>query len=67
MTVKDKLMIYVYRKGCELEERKKEISYHRKYQPCDSLDLYEIMRQNIEIECFNEILDDIYRIVLNCK
>lgn len=67
MTVKDKLMIYVYRKSCELEESKKELDYQRKFRPCDSLDLYEIMRQDIEIECYNQIVNDLYSIVLNCK
>ena len=67
MTVKDKLMIYVYRKGCELEESKKELNYHRKFCPCDSLDLYEIMRQDIELEVWNSLLNDLYQIVLNCK
>ena len=67
MTIKDKLTIYIYRKSCELEERKKELSYHRRYEPCDSLDLYEIMRQDIEIECFNQIVNDLYKIILNCK
>lgn len=67
MTVKDKLMIYVYRKSCELEERKKQNTYNRRYQPCDSLELYELMREDIEIECFNQLLNDIYQIVLNCK
>lgn len=52
-------MIYIYRKGCELEESKKELDWQRKFRPCDSLDLYEIMRQDIEIECYNQIVQDI--------
>lgn len=67
MTIKDKLMIYIYRKSCMLEESKKDLDFQRKNYPMDSLDLYENMRQNIENECFKNLIDELYQIVLNCK
>lgn len=33
----------------------------------DSLDMYETMRQDIEIECYENLLSELYQIVLNCK
>lgn len=67
MTIKDKLMIYIYRKSCLYEEQKKDLLYRRQHYPIDSLDMYEIMRQDIEIECYENLLVELYQIVLNCK
>lgn len=67
MTVKDKMIVYIYRKGAQLENAKKEIDMHRRYYPMDSLDLYEAMRQDIEIQCWEQFVNDIYNIVINCK
>ena len=49
------------------EQQKKDLDYMRRYGPMDSLDMYEAMRQDIEIECFNHMLDELMQIVLNCK
>lgn len=67
MTIKDKLMIYIYRKSCLYEEQKKDLLYRRQHYPIDSLDMYEIMRQDIEIECYENLLVELYQLVLNCK
>lgn len=67
MSIKDKLMIYIYRKSCFYEEQKKDLLYRRQHYPIDSLDMYEIMRQDIEIECYENLLVELYQIVLNCK
>lgn len=67
MTIKDKLMIYIYRKSCVYEQQKKDLLYRRQHYPMDSLDMYEIMRQDIEIECFENLLQELYQVVLNCK
>lgn len=67
MTIKDKLMIYIYKKSCFYEQQKKDLDYKRRYFPMDSLDIYETMRQDIEIECFENFLLELYQIVLNCK
>ena len=67
MTIKDKLMIYIYRKSCMYEQQKKDLLYRRQHHPMDSLDMYEIMRQDIEIECFEQLLQELHQVVLNCK
>lgn len=67
LTIKDKILIYIYRKNCFLEQQKKDFDYQRRHMPLDSLELYEAMRQDIEIQCWNEFVDELYRIVLNCR
>lgn len=67
MTIKDKLLIYINRKYCELEASKSQLNHNRRYYPMDSLDYYESMRTDIEIQCFKSFVDDITAIVLNCK
>lgn len=67
MTVKDKLMMYCYRKMNELEQRKRDLDYSKRFRPSDSLDLYEMMREDVYIECSEHIFDEIFTIVLNCK
>lgn len=67
MTVKDKLMIYCYRKINDLEQRKRDLDYSKRFSPSDSLDLYELMREDVAIQTAEHIFDEIFRIVLNCK
>lgn len=67
MSIKDKLMMYIYKKSCIYEQKKKDMDYRRKYYPMDSLDMYETMRQDIEIECYENLLSELYQLVLNCK
>lgn len=67
MTIKDKLMIYIYRKLTELENEKDVLRQQLRYQPVDSLDMYEIMRNEIRISAWNEFIKELFNIVLNCK
>lgn len=67
MTIKDKLMIWLYRKSCYYEEQKKDLDYNRRFRPMDSLDMYETMRHDIEIECYNNLIDELLQIILNSK
>ena len=67
MNVKDKLMIYIYRKMTELEKEKDDIRRQLRFQPMDSLDMYELMRSDIRINAWNEFIEELFNIVLNCK
>lgn len=67
MTIKDKIMIYIYRKLTELEKEKELNEYQRRFQPMDSLDMYENMRNEIRISAWNEFVHELFQIVLNCK
>lgn len=64
MTFKDKILVYLYNKSCELESEKKDMDYNRRYRPMDSLDMYEIMRSDIRIQSWNEFVDELMKIVL---
>lgn len=67
MTVRDKLMIYIYRKMNDLENEKETIRQQVRFQPMDSLDMYEVMRADIRINAWNEFMHELFEIVLNCK
>lgn len=67
MTIKDKLMIYIYRKMTQLENDKEEIKNQLRFQPMDSLDMYELMRNDIRINTWNEFVKELFEIVINCK
>lgn len=67
MTLKDKMMIYVYHKGNALEEEFEQIQAQCRYQPLDSLDHFELMRSKIRLNAFKEFIDEIFKIIINCK
>lgn len=67
MTLKDKLMIYVYNKGNQLEEEEKDLKTNLRLSVLDNLDHYEILLQRIRIQAWNEFIKDLYNIVINCK
>lgn len=67
MTIKDKLMVYIYRKMTQLENDKEEIKHQLRFQPMDSLDMYELMRNDIRINTWNEFVKELFEIVINCK
>lgn len=67
MTFKDKLMIYIYNKSNELENEKRAITEQRRYMPMDSLDIYELMRADIRNEAFNEFVNEVFSLIINCK
>lgn len=66
MGIKDKLMIYIYRKKCQLEDEDKTLKRSLQLSALDNLDHYEILLQRIRIQAWNEFVEDLYRIVLNC-
>lgn len=67
MTLKDKLMIYIYRKTNELEDDRNQLRSQLRYQPVDSLDLYEIMRDDVRISAWKEFIDELFKVIINCK
>lgn len=67
MSLKDKLMIYIYRKSNELDDERNQLRYHLRYHPVDSLDLYEIMRDDVRISAWKEFVDELFNIIINCK
>lgn len=67
MTIKDKLMIYVYRKGTDLEKEIEAYKMYSRFCPADSLEHYEYMRAIIRLEAWKEFLNDIFNIIINCK
>lgn len=50
LTLKDKLMIYVYNKGNQLEEEEKNLKTSLRLSVLDNLDHYEILLQRIRIQ-----------------
>ena len=67
MTLRDKLMIYIYNKNDVLELESESLHNQVRFQPMDSLDHYEVMRDKIRISAWKEFLDDLYAILINCK
>ena len=67
MKVKDKLLIYIYRKKCILEQEEKDLKTTLRLSALDNLDHYEILLHRIRLQAWNEFINDIYRIVLDCK
>ncbi len=66
MTLKDKLIQYVYTKGTQLENEKNDLKFQRNYMVMDSLDIFENMRADIRIEAFNEFIQELFRILMYC-
>lgn len=62
MTLKDKMILYVYHKGNELENEKETLNSQRRYQIMDTLDMYENMRSEIRINALG--LSAVRRLVL---
>jgi hypothetical protein len=67
MGIKDKLIIYIYNKGNELEQEEKDLKTSLRMSALDNLDHYEILLHRIRIQAWNEFINDLYRIVINCK
>ena len=67
MTTKDRIILYVYNKSNKLESEKEDIRNTLRYKPIDSLDMYEIMREDIKLQCWNEFLDELVALVVHCK
>lgn len=67
MTIKDKMLVYIYRKTCEIEQEEKELKMSLRLSALDNLDHYEILLHRIRLQSWNEFIDDLYKIVINCK
>lgn len=67
MTLRDKMVIYIYNKGNELEQEEKDLKTSLRMSALDNLDHYEILLHRIRIQAWNEFIKDLYRIVINCK
>ena len=67
MSLKDKLMIYIYRKSNQLDDERNQLRHQLRYHPVDSLDLYEIMRDDVRISAWKEFIDELFNIIINCK
>ncbi len=67
MGIKDKLIIYIYNKGNELEQEEKDLKTSLRMSALDNLDHYEILLHRIRIQAWNEFIKDLYQIVINCK
>lgn len=67
MTIKDKMLVYIYRKTCEIEQEEKDLKMTLRLSALDNLDHYEILLHRIRLQSWNEFIDDLYKIVINCK
>lgn len=67
MTLKDKLMIFIYRKMNQLENEREQLRFQLRYQPLDSLDLYELMREDVRLSAWKEFVEELFTIIMNCK
>ena len=67
MTLRDKMMIYIYNKNNLLENESEALKNQIRIQQMDSLDHYEVMRDKIRISAWKEFLDELYAILINCK
>lgn len=56
MTIKDKIMIWIYHKNNKIENEREELRYNRRFYPMESLDLYEQMREQVRLDCWKEFL-----------
>lgn len=67
MTIKDKIMIYIYHKSNEIEQDMETLQIQSRFAPLDSLDHFELMHSKARLNAWKEFIDDIYKIVINCK
>lgn len=67
MTLKDKLMVFIYHKMTKLDIEKEQLRHQIRYQPLDSLDLYELMREDVRLSAWKEFIDELFAVIMNCK
>ena len=67
MQLKDKLIIWIYNKGIRLEQEHIAIQQRVRYHVMDPLDHFEVMRDKIRIETWNEFIDEFFKIINNSK
>lgn len=56
MTLKDKLMVYVYRKGNQIEQEERDLKTSLRLSALDNLDHYEILLHRIKLQAWNEFI-----------
>lgn len=56
MTHKDKLMIYVYRKGNQIEQEERDLKTSLRLSALDNLDHYEILLHRIRLQAWDEFI-----------
>lgn len=67
MTLKDKLMIYIYRKNVQLENQRAELRLQLRQHPIDSLDIYEVLLDDVRLSAWKEFVDELFAIIINLK
>lgn len=67
MNLRDKLMVYIYHKMTKLDNEKEILRQQLRYHPLDSLDLYEVMREDVRLNAWKEFVDELFAIIINCK
>lgn len=67
MTIKDKIIIWIYNKNNQIENDTEMLNAQVRYRPMDSLDHYEVMRKKIEISVWKNFLDELFNIIVRCK
>ncbi len=65
MSLKDKLTIYIYHKQNKLDEERRELNYRLRNRPVDDLELFEILRDKMRVEIWDEYVRDLYNIVFH--
>ena len=63
MTIKDKLIVYIYNKQNKLENEGTELREMLRLHAMDDLDIYEIMRHRARLQAWSELdkMNDISR------
>ena len=67
MKLKDKLILYIYHKGTEIEQEERDLKTSLRLSALDNLDHYEILLHRIRLQAFNEFVDDLYTLVFSSK
>lgn len=67
MTLRDKLLVYIYEKQTAIECEEKDLKLSLRMSALDNLDHYEILLHRIRLQAFNEFVKDICDIIINCK
>lgn len=66
MGIKDKIIVYIYNKGNQLEYEREALKHQRRYETMDAFDIYENMRADIRNEAWNEFVNELFRIIMYC-
>ena len=67
MSLKDKIIIWIYKKGETIDNELEKVNLQAKYMPLDSLDHFELMNAKIRLNAWKEFLNELFKIVFYCK